>query len=453
MSIALAVFVIVCFGILLWAIQTPRRLMSCPFQVAGTSIFFILPQLFVLQHATHLAPRNGVITYTVYSAFCIAATFVGYTMQVPSYLIDRRDIREQSLYRLAIAVAVTGLVGEVALVYYLTYIGVSGLWQGWPVYLYTMSKLVIPGLVIFRTMTLLFQRQKYAIWTYILLVPIAVQAFGFGRRSWFFMLVFSWFLPLVLMRKIKMRRAYALVGIALAFFVIVMFPAYRDRIRAVGYSNVARVIRERPPSQVLRHYFSGKQTLEVRDACVLMAAVEHSGEHSFGIRMVNGLIKQYVPGGLVGREFKKTIMLPVPDYEKLERQLQMKTRHTGGEVRFYTSKTGFFFSYAEFWWFGALLYFFMGRLYRRIEDACYDHRSSEAILALAFVGFIPAAVVYGEWHFVIATYLPAIVLVFITKKYALGPVASSSISQGGTALVPGTVAQTSNSVGQGEPSS
>lgn len=419
MSIPLILFIIVCFGVVIWAIQEPRRLLSCPFQVAGTCIFFVLPQLFVLQHATHLAPRSGVDKYTIYSSICVVATFIGYTMKTSASVVSHRKVDEQSLYRLAMFVALMGLMGEVALAYYLTQIGVTGLWRGWPVYLYTLSKLVIPGLVVFRTMTLMYRRQKYALWSYLLLIPISIHAFGFGRRSWLFMLVFSWFLPMVLMRKIKMKRSYALTGIVIAFLVIVMFPAYRSQIRSVGYVEIAKVLRDRPPSQVLRHYFSGKQTLEVRDACVLTSVVDNSGEHSFGSRLVNGIIKQYFPGGLLGHELKKALMLPVPDYEKLEQQLQMRTRHTGGEVRYYTSKTGFFFSYAEFWWFGTLLYFFMGRIYRRIEDACYSHQSSEAVLTLAFIGFIPAAVVYGEWHFVLAIYLPAIALVFVTKKYAL----------------------------------
>ena len=428
------VLLAICLGIVGWAVSVPRYILSAPFQVAGTCLFFVIPQLYVLQSRPDLVPAMGLDRYTLYAAICVLGCFIGYTMESRSQATSEpRFVHEPRLARLALLTSCAGVFGMIALHLYSTFIGIQGPWTGWPVYLYTLSKLVIPGLILYRLLYLVFRRRHYLMLSLVFVLPIVAQALGNGRRSWLFMLAFAWFFPMVLFGKIRIRRIYAIASLVAAFVIVVFLPAYRTQIRRHGYQMLPQIIAERPPAEVLRHYFSGDQTLEVRDSCVLMALIQRSGRHSFGARIYNGFVQQYFPGSLLGHELKRRIKLPVPQYLEAERELQRRHNYRGGSVKEYTSKTGFYDSYGEFWFLGSLLFFFLGRVCRFVEDRCFLQGDPRAILTLAFVGFVPAAIVYAEWNFALSVYLPSFVILYAAIKYAVGAQTEPSL---GTAKWP-----------------
>tara|TARA_R110002049_G_scaffold4601_4_gene31856 strand:- start:86232 stop:87437 length:1206 start_codon:yes stop_codon:yes gene_type:complete len=355
------------------------------------------------------------VHYTFFAIGCIIACVLGYSRE-PEFHDSPRSTSSIDIEKvgwIAIATSMLGLAGMVALSIYIQVIGVRGLWTGWPVYLYTLSKFVFPGLILVRMLYFVTFDFKYRIWSFVLVAPILIQAFQNGRRSWTFLLLFAWFLPAVMAGRVRLRPVYGVLALVGAFFVVTLFPAYRDYARKEGYAVMWQHVKERPPSEVLDHYFSGKQTLEIRDAVVLTSIVRENQLYSYGVRMLNGMIQNYVPGSLIGHDAKDGLKFSAPKYEAFENDIQVTDGFQGGSVKFYTAKTGFFDSYAEFSYFGVLLYFALGYWFRRVEDLCFVKKDLRGVLFMCFLGFLPAAVVYDEWKNVLSLYLPTTFILFL----------------------------------------
>ena len=331
---------------------------------------------------------------------------------------NQDHIATEKLGQIAIATSCLGMAGMLALNIYLHLVGVNGLWTGWPVYLYTLSKLVIPGLILVRLLYFLTYEIKYRLWSLALVIPILVQAFLNGRRAWTFLLIFAWFLPAVMVGRFRLRPLYGLAAIAIAFLVFTLFPAYRNYAHEDGYAAMWQEVQNRPPTEVLANFFSGEQTLELRDAVVLTGIVKEFKLHSFGVRILNRVIQHYVPGSLIGRELKESLKFATPQYSDYENKMQIKNEYAGGDVKFYTAKTGFFDSYAEFSIFGVALYFILGMVFRRAENLCFDQWDLRGVLFMCLLGFLPGAVAYDEWANVLTLYLPSTFIFLMCLRYA-----------------------------------
>lgn len=99
---------------------------------------------------------------------------------------------------------------------------------------------------------------------------------------------------------------------------------------------------------------------QVRNASYYMSAIERSGDLTLGAEFWNELVQQYVPGQILGFEFKRSLMIG-------ESLSEVAVRELGFEKRTGTTITGFAQAYRDFWFFGALVFlgtsYWMGRAY------------------------------------------------------------------------------------------
>ncbi|MCR9115321.1 MAG: hypothetical protein NXI22_00035 [bacterium] len=373
--------------------------------------------MFTLARNPNLIPDGALTLYTVIAIACLALCFLGYGNGAKTTSFNQHFADEATLFRIAILIGALGTIGFVLLETYRSVIGIEGPWRGIPVYLYTLSKLVLPSLVLIRSLASIFQRHQYLLASFILSLPALIQAVGHGRRTWFFLLVFAWVFPLLLCGRIQLKPSRIIASMLGAFFVFVLLPAYRNELKLRGHSKIAEIIREKPPSEVLEHFFSGEQTLEVRDAVIMTAVADRTKQFSYGALLANGFIHKYVPGGLIGRNLKESLMIPVPNYLSIERSIRYRLGHQGRDVAGYTSKTGFFYVFSEFYWLGPILFYFLGKIFRDLEDRCFDKFDPRAVISMAFIGFLPSALVYSQWSFILPVFAPNFILLLLTLRF------------------------------------
>lgn len=421
--LAFLVFFLLCIATVAWSFANPTRLLSMPFLMAGTGLFWIVPQLYVLSTYGQPEDMKNCSVFVYYMICCYLAAYSGFGLYTPRESRVRMDFHPIMFTRLAWATSILGGAGVLLLNFYFWRHGApAGLWTGWPVYFYTLSKLVIPGVVFFRLLYLRYHNIKHQHLAILVSIPILIMVFIHGRRAWTFMLVFAWLVPAVLVGSFKLRRWHATVGVMGAFFVVSLLPAYRGEVIRDGWSGLVRVVQERSPGQVLDRYFSTKQTSEVREAMNVFSAIRHDPQPGLGRRFWNSIVHGYLPGSLVGRRAKERLKFRVDEYDEcIERAKSWGYLSSTAKQSFYTAKTGFVDSFAEFWFLGVVLYMVMGRVFRQIYHQAFIERDARGIITLAFVGFFPASIIYGQWSFMLPTMLPTIVLCAMACRYGVIP--------------------------------
>lgn len=421
--LAFLIFFALCLATVAWAFAHPTRLLSLPFLMAGTGLFWVVPQLYVLSTYGQPEDLKNSSAFVYYVICCYLAAYIGFGFYSPRASVVRMDLDPDMFTRLAWVTSILGGVGVLLLNFYFWKFGApKGLWTGWPVYFYTLSKLVIPGVVFFRLLYLRYRNIKHQYLAILVSIPILIMVLIHGRRAWTFMLVFAWIVPAVLVGSFKLRRWHATVGIIGAFFVVSLFPAYRSEVIRNGWSGLVKVVQEKSPGQVLERYLSTKQTSEIREAMNVFSAIRHDPRPGLGRRFSNSIVHGYLPGSLIGRGLKSKLKFRVDEYEEcVARARSWGYLSSAAKQSFYTAKTGFVDSFAEFWYLGVILYLVMGRIFRGIYHRAFVECDARGMIALAFVGFFPASVVYGEWSFMLPTMLPTIILCWVSCKYGVAP--------------------------------
>ena len=93
-----------------------------------------------------------------------------------------------------------------------------------------------------------------------------------------------------------------------------------------------------------------------------MAMTDDRGSYSFGSGLYNLVINAYVPGQIVGFEFKRNLLIGTSSS-------QLALDEGGFEAITGTTPTGFADVYRDFWFFGAGVFFLtallMGDVFRR----------------------------------------------------------------------------------------
>ena len=145
--------------------------------------------------------------------------------------------------------------------------------------------------------------------------------------------------------------------------------------------------------------FAATGSNEVSNAIYYISAVNNSSDFNFGGTYWNDLLFRYVPGQLLGIDFKQSLMLQLYDSTSpifaYERQIG-------------TTYTGFFDSFSAFWYFGAFSFFLIGIIMRRLyERAMMDDFHGKLFYGLLIAVAMHAVTHSTSWFFV---YLPQVFL-------------------------------------------
>lgn len=417
---------------LTWGLAERSRVFQYPTLAAAAWLGFIIPQAIgTLSHPANIPTEafadHGLEMALFMSCICVLAGFLGYehTTLLPRKVSpwrrsdkvlrasvsnqackgDPRDPQQfapsvhrrgtgpgrYSYDRLAVLGCVflfLGLVGfhKLAMLSggYVRHFSVEGnyllYWAGLPVAYNFFANLVYPALLLLLLSTL--KKPTTVKWLMVgmaCLVPLATIAF-LGRRGPLVEFVLIWAIALYFVRSWSPNRTKVLLALVLGAGAMYLAVPYRthsqigaDRSKISEIDLVAIVSRP----------WRGSDYVEFHYSVVALPAIQSSGDYCWGLMFYNTFVRDWIPHLAVGKEFKQSLLLPIRNTS----DIIIAKYHW--ETPLGTYRTGVVSAFAEFWYFGALVFYFVGRAFRWLWDKAATERNPVA--QIAYVLAAPSA--------------------------------------------------------------
>lgn len=290
-------------------------------------------------------------------------------------------------------------------------------WRGAAVKYSFFSRLVYPGfLLIFLSTLYRPSRYRWIIVCLCVVYPLALTVFA-GRRSMTATLAVTILLSLFFAKHWAPSRLIFTTLLVLATAGVILGPAYRSRSQ---YGLNMQELSQIDARGIISDTFSGERYAEFDMIVYGCAAANRSLAFECGLGFYNATIGALVPRQLVGEEFKSSLFLI-----SKEDVGQLMVRYYNWPIPYGTNPTGPFDAFKQFWFFGCLLYFVLGYVYRHLWAAAYQKANLGAQLWYVYtVLYIPSSIV-GSWCGFAPTLLVALVFFGTILYLAHSPYDSS----------------------------
>ena len=350
-----------------------------------------MPQAIGILNNPRSVPRavftdGGLELALLMSTLCAALGFWGYvsrprygrrSLPVAQYSCDRIFVFGCVLYVVAFCALhrLTQLCGGYA-AFFLDGGAYTLQWRGMPVVYSFFAQLAFPGLLLCLFAAL--NGRSVLKWAAVVvgcLFPLANTIF-LGRRQNTVVLLLILAVTTFLVKRWAPPRLLSVAAMFIGALSIALAPAYRANMQMGGPQGPLSNIDVR---QRVTDKFEGRSTWVFENAVVQMAAVLRAGEYGMGRGLYNRFIRLLVPRLIVGEKVKDRLRLRSPDHRDLT------WRYYRWVTKYGTYSTGACDAFREFWFFGALVFFVIGRGFRVLWDRAYHGQSTPAMLAYVSV--------------------------------------------------------------------
>jgi hypothetical protein len=337
--------------LLIWGMMRRERIYEFPFLTGVITVSFILPQVPGLASDRFL-PEGAFEKTIVFMIMCLFMCWLGWSQKAKPFTFFRLDFHEGRLLIVAAFLSVAGayfyfqlsrLPGELTIAVQMT---------GVPVIYIFFSRLLSYGLAI----SALCLARRFSWWAFAIIAfdlvfyldrivvtgkrAEAVELLAIFALAWWFYR--GWILP----------RTLVLSGVLLGTLLMNSMGDYR----AITQANSAPVWEDIRKIDVI-----GNVSMllrdggdEMRNAVLRINNTETTMEFDYGKFHWNRLVFNFVPAQLVGPTVKQQFMLQMPlmarDYDPI----------------IGTTETGMADAFQSFWYFGALKFYLLAYLVRRI---------------------------------------------------------------------------------------
>jgi hypothetical protein len=428
---------------LLSSLRRREGIFEFPTLFAGAFLFSIVPQL--VNHVFYpgrlpvrVYQDHGVEYGLIMCILCLVAGIAGYQIRPKRPARRERPAWRIDVDKLFWAGVVLCLIGTFGAARLAALAGgwkaqfVEGghydlEWSGAPVIWSYVATLLPLGLLLCFSSTLI--KSGLGKWAFALVMmtyPTASIVF-LGRRAMVFRLALILLISLWFQRRWAPPRWLAPCGMTLAGMIIILAPHYRT------YANQTGDIREAAARVDVRSaieaYATGDQSEGMDNLIMGIPARLTYLSFTWGSGFWNGVVAYWVPGQIVGRGLKQSLMIRtgVPDGE-------LFSRYCGLGFQYGSFATGPYSAFREFAFLGCLLYFVMGRFYRWLWHRAEKRRDLGAQVLYASCALLgPEAVVnsvLGAFvHFLlpVGVLVPLFWLVRAKRRVLMNPVGSLNV--------------------------
>jgi hypothetical protein len=411
---------------LAWGVSRPDRLYQFPTLFGAAWVFYVVPQAFGAVNFPEKYPdwlrADGALELALLMCiFCVQAGWSGYHWggnRRRSAAMSTALYSDVRLFATACVLYAIGFYGAYLLaslmggfVEQFTGGGHYDLeWAGLPVRYVFFAQLIYPALAIAWIAYLARPSWPRACFIILFsLYPLATTIF-LGRRAATAFLLGIIFVGLYLVRRWTPPRPVVLAGfLAMAVFVVVA-PQYRT-ITQFGFE--ADEIRRIDVKTSLEDVISGRDYSEFDALVGIVGVLSQERSFGFGSGFYTATIAQIVPRQLVGENFKNTLFIDVwGDLQATAVRL---------DLPYGSNPTGVGNAFADFWFVGALLYFFAAAAVRRVWDAAVESGSMGARMwYLVLVPMIPSSVV-GSIFVIPGQIIACLIFLFPILWFARNP--------------------------------
>ena len=379
------IFITIASGMIIWGMLEKDRVFQYP-TIAGTSwlVYFGVEAFGAIQNP-HKYPQaalddGGLIIALVMLCLCSGAGWLGYYHAGKSRRTLRfTELSEHRLFWGGVILYGIGFAGAYKLaqltggfVQQFTGGGHYNLeWAGASVRYSFFSKLTYPGLLLVLMSTLRrFSWRKLLVCGLFVLYPLAIVVF-LGRRSVAGMLAGIILLSLYFTKRIRIPRILCVVAPIAAFIVIYYGPAYRSTSQyGLDYDEIANSVSQVDMDSVLK----GQQYASFDVMVVWGAAANRSMAFGYGADFYNNLMSFYVPRQIVGEKIKQSLM--IGGFSDKAKAAVARVYDWGPHYGSFL--TGPYTAFSQFWFFGCLLYYVFGYVFRLLWQAAHERRNLAA---------------------------------------------------------------------------
>lgn len=377
-----------CILLLGWGVRTPERIYQYPFLSATIFLSFIIPQAISLVRHPFLLKSTSVDQILFVSCLCLWMTWIGYRIRPNLSFIQRLNITvdDKKLFRAGIALVLVSFLSSLVLQRITISTNDVGNWTGPATILYFFGNLRYIAVAIFLTDFLKRRSLVKFLWLAFGILPILETVLVYGRRTPTFTLVILVGVSLFFVRRIAPPRILVIAIIALGAFLIPLIGEMR------GNFWIALFTGELGFNTILagldRILLKG-DVLELRNGAMLLEAANNLQKFGLGTGFWSDIVFQYVPGQLVGYDIKQALQINL-GVSQADILNVFGTTFPAG-----STKTGIGDSYAEFGYFGCLVFGAIAYLYRHIWISAFYYRNN--ISQILYIGLLSPALV-GVTH-------------------------------------------------------
>lgn len=350
-ELLIVILVAVVLALLGWGMTAKQRIYEFPFHIGAVSFAFLLVQIPGLAHDHFI--REEDFTKTVsFLILCLAMCWLGWTRNARPLPFFRITFSE---HRLLVAAALLSLIGA-----YFFYalsrlpaeatVGIQ--MSGVPVIHVFFSRLLVYGLAIsVLCLAHRFSWLAFGIMAFDLVFFLDRIIVG-GRRAETAELLMIFLLAWWFHRRKSIPRSLALGGVVLGSLIMNSFGDYR----VITKENNGPVWEEVFKIDVMANteMVLSRGGEEFRNAIKIISHVDETMQFDYGLAHWNMLVFSFVPAQLLGQDFKARLMFDVPtlarDYNPM----------VG------TTETGLADAFRSFWYLGAIKFFLLAYVMRRI---------------------------------------------------------------------------------------
>lgn len=353
----LYLFFILCGGLFLKTVIEPKLIFEYPYFLAGIFIIFLVPQMIILYNQPYLVPDSNLVPIFSMSLLCLGMGALGYYM-APAIKVGNNLNVPLNLKKLKIVGIVYMVLGYFFLFLINREVGnadeVETQLSGSVTIYFLFFNVIYIAFPIF----LFFSFRQPNVWNISLAVLSALPTLNLiifaGRREPTALFVLSIALTAFYQKNIKPPRA-AIVGIIV--FAMLIIPAIGDyREKAEEDPWLALTSLDLQKSFVNYFKIEEDEVLELAVAAHVLDSYGFHGEYTFGASYWNEMVFRYVPGQLLGNDFKESLYIG-------ERAVIYRN---GYERPPGLTITGLADSFQQFSYFGFIFFFFLAGLFRHL---------------------------------------------------------------------------------------
>lgn len=389
----LYIFIAASAGLILWGLMRLERAYQYPFFMGSIFVSFIIPQAFVLIKNPEPASPEALERLFLMSFLCAFMCWFGYQFSPNPKWVNKLNISvsETKLFQAGTILLIIGLISKYSIrLVSIETGGHSNAWTGAATILFFFGNLLYIALSIFL-MELLKKPniQNFVFTALAAYFPLRDIIYA-GRRqpAMTFLLIIGlcfWFVK----RSIP-PRWFFVATIAAIIFLIPLFGANRSIVNDTINQDWEAI---ETASERATENLQEQNYLEIKNAAILMDAVSKTGRYGYGTAYWDATIFQFFPGQIFGHGLKEAL------------QLKLGLSHFKYLFGYYvvpgSTNTGIGDAFAEFDYFGCLMFAFIGYFYKHLWVSANYHNS--VLSRLLYIGLGSPAMVtitHGTQRFV-----------------------------------------------------
>ncbi|MBR8830455.1 MAG: hypothetical protein N5P05_000072 [Chroococcopsis gigantea SAG 12.99] len=406
------IFTLICIGLLVWGFIRIERTYQYPFFMGSMFATFLLPQVYALVDNPGVVSQSALEKVLLMSCLCAAACWFGYQIPMDVKLLKKLNIivDEKKLLQGGFV-----LMGIGYFFYYLlsrTVIQISesagGTWTGPATIYYFFAQVLDIAFVIF-----ILHLFKHFTFTNLIFAIAAgwmpFQAVLGGRRQPTMTFLVTIGMALWIVYRLAPPRWLLIGSVALGAVLLPLIGELRSKFWELLFSGQWDQILA--VAQQTSEAVQKGDILELRNAALFIDVVERKSLYGLGANWWDAIVFQYVPGQIVGFDFKQSLEFRLVTNSTL-------LQFYGYSLPVGTTITGVGDSFMEFGYLGCLAFAALACGFKYLwYSSVHDKNVLSAVFYIALLSPSMVALTHGIGRFWQEIIIKAII-VYILALYS-----------------------------------